>query len=235
MSVRRLRLEAGNVAAEFALLLPVLIVILCGAVDFTRAFLAFVTISSTAHEAALYAARYPGADAPAAALRTVVAGESGGFATIVEGSTGNTTMSGPILEGLDEQVARVVLTYQFQPLVPIPLAGPIPISAMAAAPTGGDGAIPTSTPGAAPTSTSVPIPTSTPAPTATIALCTVPDFVGASVSLNGNTARQLWTNARFDSSNFTKHENNGTARSQSLTAGSQQPCSTAAIVVHNHA
>ena len=234
--------ERGNAAVELALLLPVLIVIVCGAVDFSRAFYAYVTVASTAQEAARYAAREPGAQVSPAALQTKIAGESQGFVKIGVASGGSASLAGPSLEGIDEQVAKITLTYQFQPLSPIPLAGPIPISASASAPTGGAGGIATSTPVATPTRTPSPTatltPSITPSPTrtatatATTAPCTVPNFIG--MPLNGNTAQNAWTAANFVAGNFTKDENNGTVLKQSLVAGSPQPCSSAQITLHNH-
>lgn len=209
------RIERGNAAVEYALLLPVLIVILCGAVDFSRAFFAYITIASTAHEAAIFAARQPGAVVSPAALQTVVAGESGGFVRIITtpGGSGNTTVSGPTLEGSDEQVAKVTLTYLFQPLVPVPLSGPLPISAIASAPTGGAGMAPT--PPAAPTSPTGGTP------------CTVPNVIGQRF----NTASTQWTDATFTGS-FTRSSGNGnfTIGTQSIPAGQIRPCTSAMSV-----
>jgi hypothetical protein len=81
-------------------------------------------------------------------------------------------------------------------------------------------------------STITPSPTNTPLPTPTIQMCTVPNFNG--VTISGNTAQNSWTNAGFTGS-FTKHDHSSgsTIRSQSLAAGSSQPCSSS-ITVHDH-
>lgn len=215
--------ERGNAAVEYALLLPVLIVILCGAVDFSRAFYAYVTISSTAHETAIYAARQPGVLVTPSALQTVVANESAGFVKLITtpSAGGNTTMVGPSIEGINEQVAKVVMTYQFQPLVPVPLSGPVPITAAASAPTGGAGGVPTSTPAASPTATTVPSPTATP--------CMVPNLVG--LSYNGSDAQQAWNLAQFTGSvDKASGGGPGTIASQSLSANSSAPCSASIMV-----
>jgi hypothetical protein len=248
--------ERANAALELALFLPVLVVILVGVIDFGRAYYAYVTVASAAHEAAGYSIRYPGAAPSREVLATVVAGESGGFvklmATAPSGGggggptstpSGNTALTGPEIRGTGaEQVAQVTLTYSFKPIVPVPLTGPIEIRAVANAPLGNSTPMPTSTSGPTATATSTPTPTRTPtvAPTGTAtatasptpAQCLVPLLLG--VPINGNSARDLWTAAGFSASNFTKHENNGTVQSQSLPAGSMQPCATAAITVHNH-
>ncbi len=217
------RFEVGNAAVEYAFLLPILIVILCGAVDFSRAFYAYVTISSTAHEAAIYASRQPGVLVTPSAFQAVVAAESAGFVKLITtpSAGGNTTMVGPSIEGTNEQVAKVVMTYQFQPLVPIPLSGPVPITAAASAPTGGAGGVPTSTPAATPTATSVPTATATP--------CTVPNLVG--VSYSGSAAQIVWVAASFTGSVIKgSGGGSGTIISQSLPAGNAAPCSASITV-----
>lgn len=232
--VRRARqtaAERGNAAVEYALLLPVLIVIVFGAVDFSRAFYAYVTLASTAHEAAIYASRQPAAQVTPAALRTVVARESGGFVQVITTPTagGNTTITGPTIEGVDEQVAKVTLIYQFEPLVPVPLRGPIAIRAQASAPTGGDGAVPTSTPlatttaGPAPTSTATPAAGTQPSPTATATPCTVPAFIGT----RANDAAASWSQAGFTTSPvLTGSNGNFVIAAQSLSAGTPASCSS---------
>jgi Flp pilus assembly protein TadG len=251
-SCARAASERGNAAVEYALLLPVLIMIVFGAVDFSRAFYAYVTLASTAHEAAIYSARQPAVQVTPAALRTVVAAESGGFVKIIgTGVTdGNTTITGPAIEGVDEQVAKVTLTYQFQPFIPVPVAGPIPIRAEASAPTGGDGAVPTSTPAptgttgptatstrtptVAPSSTATRTPTSgpsstatrTPTATAAVAMCTVPDFIGT----RANDALTAWRSANFTGSVIESGNGNFTIRSQSLAAGNPAPCTSSITI-----
>ena len=130
--------------------------------------------------------------------------------------------------------ARVTLSYSFNPVSPIPLAGPIVISASAAAPTGGAGGVATAVPVSTPTTAPSPTPTLPPTP---VAMCSVPNFAGA--SLNGNTARNTWTAAGFSAANFNKDENNGTVLWQtvppSTSTATQRPCATTSITLHNHA
>ncbi|HET6316831.1 MAG TPA: TadE family protein [Chloroflexota bacterium] len=229
------RAERGNAAVELALLLPVLIVIVCGAVDFSRAFYAYVTVASTAQEAARYAAREPDAQVSPAALKTRIAVESKGFVQVGVASGGNASYAGPSLEGIDEQVAKITLTYRFQPIVPLPLGGPVPISASASSPTGGAGGIATSTPvltptpSSTPTTTPSPTRTLTPSPTATPCMRTVPQLVG--LSYNGSAADSAWSAAGF-TGGVTKGSGggSGTIISQSLVFNSTQPCSAGITV-----
>jgi hypothetical protein len=82
-------------------------------------------------------------------------------------------------------------------------------------------------------STITPSPTNTPVPTPTIKMCTVPNFNG--VSITGSAAQTTWTNAGFTGT-LTPHDHTSgstTIKSQSLAAGSSQPC-TSSITVHDH-
>ena len=221
--------QRGNAAVEFALLLPILVLIVCGAVDFSRILHAYVTVASTAHEAARYAARFPGAQVAPAAMQTAVASESQGFVKLGVASGGNASIVGPSIEGVDEQVAKVTLTYQFDPVSPIPLAGPIPINVSASAPTGGAGGVPTSTPIATPTATRTPTVTPSPSPTATPCTRTAPSLVG--LNYNGSQAQSAW-NASGLTGSVTGGSGGGGGNivSQSVPAGSSVACSASVTV-----
>lgn len=169
--------ERGSAALELAILLPVLVAVVFGGIDFGRLFFAYVTVNSAAHEAAVYAARYPyGAVTTPNALMTVVADESGGF--LNAGIGGNTSMAGPtVVNGDRIQSAQVSVTYAFRPVVPLPLRGPINVAAVSAAPLSGAQLIGTMapsptvtntlTPTLTPTATNTPLATNTPTNTAT--------------------------------------------------------------------
>jgi Flp pilus assembly protein TadG len=125
--------ERGNAAVELAIILPVLLVITFGVVDFARLFYAYITAASAAHEAAVYLAEYPTADD--SKLEAVAAGEMSTFLTF-SGAGPNTTLTKPALVAATtgSNYVRVQLAYRFEPLVPIPQTGPIMVSAVAAAP-----------------------------------------------------------------------------------------------------
>lgn len=117
-----------------AILLPVLVLVLTGALDFGRSMHAYVTVSSAAHEAALYAGRFyaPATPAVIGALPGVLAAESRGMLVV---ST-NTTFTGPTLATNVTKVPLVTVrvTYQFRPWTLIPFTGTVPISVTASAP-----------------------------------------------------------------------------------------------------
>ncbi len=129
---------AGNAAVEMALLLPVLTMVLLGAIDFGRVFFAYITVSSAAHEAAVFAggSTY---GVTTNALATVVSAESKGFLKVGAAPSGNTTVVGPTVVPDPTKVptVQVEVTYNFQPVTPIPLKGPIPVRVTASSPTSG--------------------------------------------------------------------------------------------------
>ena len=53
--------ERANAAVEMAVLLPFIVAITFGAVDFARLFYAYIAVTNAAHQAATYAARPNGA------------------------------------------------------------------------------------------------------------------------------------------------------------------------------
>jgi Flp pilus assembly protein TadG len=132
------RADEGSAAVEMALLVPVLTMILLGAIDFGRVFYAYITVSSAAHEAAVYAGRHfaPTVDVTPNALATVIAGESKGFLKVGTAPNGNTTVTGPTLvtDYYEVPLVQVQVTYSFRPMTPIPLKGPVPVSVTAASP-----------------------------------------------------------------------------------------------------
>lgn len=135
--------ERGNAAVEMAILLPLLMTLVFGAVDFARLFYANITLASAAHEAAMYRAEVEGRITSDAPIETAAAAESdNGLASLLSfsGATANTTLSQPALSagttsGNLDLFVTVQLTYSFKPLVPFPLKGPIPVTAVASAPT----------------------------------------------------------------------------------------------------
>ena len=161
--------EQGSAAVELTILLPFLVMVMLGVVDLGRVFYAYITLASAAHEAATYTARFSGdVISTPNALATVISAESAGFLVVrltpTSETGGNTTISGStVVAGDRVEMAHITLTYTFQPIVPIPLQGPIAVSAAAAAPLPSGvlaGALP-------PTPTPPPSPSPTPsAPTA---------------------------------------------------------------------
>jgi len=62
---RGLRAERGAVAVEFAILLPVFLLLVCGIMDFGHAFYMKQMVSNASREGARYGVRYSGSNASA--------------------------------------------------------------------------------------------------------------------------------------------------------------------------
>ena len=135
----RRRLERGNSAVELALILPLLLMLTLGAVDFGRLFYAYIAVSNAAHQAATYAARPNGAGLSATGvttLQTVISNETNGFLTFT-GANANATLNlSDVTEvtGTKIVMRRIRLVHSFRPVSPIPLAGPIQVAAAAVVP-----------------------------------------------------------------------------------------------------
>ena len=134
---RLARQERGNVAVELALVLPVLAAIVFGAADFARLFYAYMTVTSAAHEAAVYLAQYPAASDTD--LQPIAVAESQrlpGPVLVFTGASANATLAKvtTMETGTTRPFTRVRLTYSFRPVVPIPHVGPLPVTVIADAP-----------------------------------------------------------------------------------------------------
>ncbi len=84
--------ERGQTLAEFALTFAVLMLIILGIVDFSRAVLARNVIASAAREAARYGAVAPGDDAGIAAVATQQAAAAGFLVTVKVKHPGQSTV-----------------------------------------------------------------------------------------------------------------------------------------------
>jgi Flp pilus assembly protein TadG len=124
-----------------ALLLPVLALITFGVVDFSRAFYAYVTVASAAHEAAVQYAEEISSSPGASVLEAAAAAESRVASTsfLSFGASGNASLATPtVVAGTTNlSYVRVQLTYKFKPLSGIPFSGEVPITVVAAAPRAG--------------------------------------------------------------------------------------------------
>jgi Flp pilus assembly protein TadG len=125
--------DRGGAAVELAIVLPVLMLMVLGVVDFGRLFYAYVTVASAAHQAATYAARYTAGTAEPEAVEQVVYGEADSFLNDT-----NTEIVGPtfVVDG-SVTLAQVRVTHSFRPLAALPVRGPVTISLTAVAPVSG--------------------------------------------------------------------------------------------------
>lgn len=72
--------DSGASAVEFALMLPILLMLVMGVIDFGRIFSFQITLNNAVSEGGLYAAQYPG-DGDQVRTRTVEAGDDIGLTT----------------------------------------------------------------------------------------------------------------------------------------------------------
>jgi Flp pilus assembly protein TadG len=248
----------GQSLTEFAITLPVVLLIVLFGLDFGRVFLGWVTLTNAAREAANFAAMNPTAwgTSPSVTLQAE-------YARLVSAETAgaNCTMPNPVPaptfpngKSLGSP-ASVQITCTFHLITPIIgniLGSLISVSASSAYPvrSGVIEGIPTPSPTASGSATSAPTatatggatPTPSPSPTATplvtpsptpVPQCSVPNFHNTSTS----SAQATWTAAGFTAGNLIFSPlvgpgNNYSIKDQSLTQSSTVDC-TSSIVVYD--
>jgi Flp pilus assembly protein TadG len=254
---RRVRSRAGHRGqslSEFALTLPVVLLLVLFGLDFGRVFLGWVTLTNAAREAANFAAMnptawglHPSATVQAEYARLVAAETSGANCTMPNPVPVPTFPNGTSLGS----PANVEITCNFHLITPVIgniLGNLVHVTASSAYPVR-SGIIegiptpspaPTGTPTAAPTSTPLTTPSPTPSPTATplvtpspspTPMCTVPNLV----NVKSNQAPNKWSQAGFTSANLIFSPlvgpgNNYTIKAQSLNAGSSAACTSSMVV-----
>ena len=122
--------QDGQSLAEFALMLPLLVMLAFGTVDFGRAMYAYVSVSSAAQAGAEYASRNLGATQQS--VERAVKNESGSF--LATAPLGSVVVTKDALTGGQITMMQVTVTYTFTPVTPFPFTFSVPISARAAAP-----------------------------------------------------------------------------------------------------
>src|SRR4051812_18808442 len=211
--------ERGQSFVEFALILPVLLVILLFGIDFGRVFLGWINLNNVAKVAANYAAMNPTASwAAGSEYQTLIQNDIAGI-----NCTSATPYPAPTFVGGNQPGAnvRVTITCQFGLLTPFlnfAVSNPVAVTASSAfpirsgilpgqtlipvgptlpptpSPTASPVPTPVPTPGLTPTPTPTATPTATPVPTPTpIPQCTVPNFKNT----NTSGAQALWSTAGF--------------------------------------
>ena len=121
--------QRGQSIVELALLLPVLLVIAMGVVDFGRAMYAYVAVSNAAQAGAEYASRNPAYNA--SAITNAVLYEAG---TFLQSQSDKVVAVASEENGDRVKVVQVTVSYSFTPITPFPFTGDVPIQATAAAP-----------------------------------------------------------------------------------------------------
>ena len=130
-AIRRMR---GQATVELALLLPLLLVICMGTLDFGRALNAWVVMQNAAREGAFFAAKNP---TDTADVSNVVLTEA---APLLSGaSVSNVTVEGPyeLTNNLVEITQQVIITFNYNLITPFPfISRSITLVASASAPEG---------------------------------------------------------------------------------------------------
>ena len=106
----------GQALVEFALLLPVLVLVLALAADFGRAFTAYIAISGAAREGAAYGMQSTTAAADTAGMRTAALADA---PTIFNAAPGVSAVSGAN-DGMNYPYVEVTVDYAFEPIIAIP-------------------------------------------------------------------------------------------------------------------
>jgi Flp pilus assembly protein TadG len=236
----------GQSLVEFAIALPVVMLMLLFGLDFGRVFLGWVTLNNAVREAANFAALNPTAwTAPGnptvqAEYARLVAAESGGINCTLPSPLPDPTFPSGTAIG---SPAVVEISCRFSLITPLisavvgnainvtsSAAFPVrsgtiegvPVGSTAPIPTGSATPVPSGSASPAPTSTASPAPTPTP-------MCTVPTLTG----LKTNKAVAPWTAAGFVANNLVFNPGTPpvyTIVTQSLTPGTSAACSAVMTV-----
>lgn len=237
---------------EFALVLPILVLLLVMAVDFGRVFFGWIGIQNAARVGATYAAGHAdawesGDPTTESQYRAILARDLVGLNCVVAGDDGDGTpepaeMPMPDFasgdangngEADDGEFVTLRLECTFGLITPLAeniLGGPVNLGGEAdfAVYRTVTNALPTPIPTPTPTPVPTPAPTPTPGPTS----CTVRDYAGA--GWRANAAETDWTGAQPTGSGFTGSfskvgTGNFVIQSQSLTPGAA-PCGSSITV-----
>lgn len=246
----------GQSLVEFAIILPVFLLIIGGALDLGRLFYAQVAIENAAKEGALYGAIDPRCDAPKEGCSNpntvswLVANESVG---IPNANHSISCSSGSVNDCEAGDTYTVTVTSTFTMVTPIltPLLGnSLLLKSIATSRVGTDafdpdapiipGPPPTPVPTSTPAPTGSPDPSQTPGtspppgatPTPTPAPTATPDAQCTVPNLIGvklNEAEDMWSNAGFTGA-FVRPNGNSDVRTQSHAAGTSLPCTSSITV-----
>ncbi len=125
MRLRVKRRERGQSLAEFAILLPLLLILTLGAIDYGRVYFAYVSVTNAARNGAQYASVSPDAAADEAGVREAVLDET---SALLDTSPTNPSVvlvspppASPSCQDADANpCARVTVHYTFHTLVSWP-------------------------------------------------------------------------------------------------------------------
>ena len=126
---RRSSDQRGQSLVEFALILPLALMIAMGVLDFGRAMYAYVAISNVAQAGAEYASRHPSYNA--SDITNAGLNEGGAF---IQSQAADILILANEENGSQVRVVRVTARYTFRPINPALFGLELPIQAIAAAP-----------------------------------------------------------------------------------------------------
>jgi len=216
---------------EFAVVLPVLLLLVGGAIDFGRLFYTRVSIENAAKEGAFFGASHPRCDvsqsscADPSNVKWHVENEAlaaNPVTTTVECIRAGSGV--PLVNCAEDDSYRVTVEHRFLLVTPI-LSGlfgsGVDLTTSATARVLNPGFDPAATPAPTPTPTPTPVPTATPPGS-----CQVPNFSGT----RANGADATWTAAGFSGAVTKLGAGNFTIVGQSLGGGGLQPCTSSITV-----
>ncbi|HYK94336.1 MAG TPA: TadE family protein [Candidatus Dormibacteraeota bacterium] len=225
----------GQALVEFAIVLPVLMVMLLMAIDFGRLFFGWVATQNMARIAANYAANDPaGPWGLGSTYQAQINHDAVSINCIPPASwPAPTFIDGGTNIGQRVQVNLSCGFRVLTPIISIVVGSTVTVGASAVFPVKagiiGGVSVGTAVPSLAPTPT--PSPSTSPSPTSTPGNCTVPAFIGMRV----NQASTAWANAGFVPSNLTASLGNGNYSINTETPpssdGHAEPCASFVITV----
>ena len=244
---RRLRFDPrGQSLVEFAVALPVVLLMVLFGIDFGRVFLGWVTLNNAVRVAANFAAinptawTAPGNPAAQAEYERLITAESANINCALPGTLPDPSFPNGTTIGSPTVVAVTCRFSLITPLIGNILGSAINVSASASFPVrsgviagtgGGGGPLPTVgqvIPTATPVVTPSPIPTPSAAPTP-VPTCTVPNLKNSDTS----TAVATWTGRGFTAGNlafFPLVPPHYRIRTQDIAFNSSVPCSSSMTV-----
>jgi hypothetical protein len=228
-STRRSGLPA-QALVEFAIVLPVLLLLVGGAIDFGRLFYTRVSIENAAKEGAFFGASHPRCDVSQTACADPsnvtwhVENEAAASPLTLTIECLHAGSSVSLVSCAEDDTYQVTVEHRFQLVTPI-LSGlfgsGIDLQTSATARVLNAGFDPNAPPEPTPAPTATPIPTATPPGS-----CVVPNFFHA----RANDAGGTWTSAGFTGTLTKAGHGNFQIETQTLAAGTTQPCTSAITV-----
>lgn len=118
MILRFFKTSRGQSLVELALLAPVLITLVLGALDYGRAYFAYVSVTNAARNGAQYASSSPDAAADLDGIKNAVLGDTGDLVDTSPTNPDVTVTTGT--DGRGRIYADVRVTYTFTTIFPWP-------------------------------------------------------------------------------------------------------------------